>query len=75
MKLQDPVIMIINIAIPDLCTTSILMVACHQRTGRRFSDHLHRKETQGPSIKDLLHTSKEAEPQIVVAVVAEAHIP
>jgi hypothetical protein len=73
MKLQDPITMIINAAILGMCTTSILMVADHQRTGRRILDNLHRKETQRPSIKDPPHTTKEEEPQIVAAVVAEAH--
>jgi hypothetical protein len=70
-KLQDPITMIINATTPSLCTSLILMVTGHQRTGRRTSDHLRRKETQGPSIKDLPNTAKEAELQIVV--VAEAH--
>jgi hypothetical protein len=72
-KLQDPVTMIISAATPCLCIASILMVVGHQGTGRGISDHIHRKETQGPSIKDPPHTAKEAELQIVVAVAAEAH--
>jgi hypothetical protein len=67
--------MIISATISDLCTTLILMVAGHQRTRRKFLDYLHKKETQGPSIKDPLHTPKEAEPQIMAAVMAEAHTP
>jgi hypothetical protein len=75
MKLQDPVTMTISAVIPDLCTTLILIVAGHKRIGRRILDHLLRKETQGPSIKDPLHTPKEAKPQIVAMVVAEVHTP
>jgi hypothetical protein len=49
------------------------MVVGHQRIGGRILDRLHRKETQGPSIKDPLHTPKEVEPQIMAMVMAEAH--
>jgi hypothetical protein len=65
--------MTINAAIPELCTILILIVVGHQRTGRRILDHLYRKETQGPPIKDSLHTPREAKPQIMAVVMAKAH--
>jgi hypothetical protein len=73
MKLQDPITTIINVATPSLFTSSILMVAGHQRTRRRTLDHLRRKEPQGISVKDHPNTAKEAELQIGAAVMAEAH--
>jgi hypothetical protein len=72
-KLQDPITMIISAATPSMCIASILMFAGHQRTGRRILDHLRRKETQGPSIKDPPHIAKGVELQIMVAVTTEAH--
>jgi hypothetical protein len=51
-KLQDPVTMIISAATPCLCIASILRVVGHQGTGRGISNHIQRKETQGPSSKD-----------------------
>jgi hypothetical protein len=51
-KLQDLVIVITNATTQSLYTTSILMVVGDQRTGRKTSEGLHRKETQGHSIKD-----------------------
>jgi hypothetical protein len=54
-------------------TTSILMVVGHQRTGRKTSEGLHRKETQGLSIKDPPNTTKEAKLIIVARDAAEAH--
>jgi hypothetical protein len=54
-------------------TTSILMVVGHQRIGRKTSEGLHRKETQGLSIKDPPNTTKEAKLRIVAGGAAEAH--
>jgi hypothetical protein len=72
-KMQDPRAMIISAATPSLCIASIPMVTGHYRTGRRILDHIHRKETHGPSIKDSPHTANRAELQIMAAVMAEAH--
>jgi hypothetical protein len=51
-KLQDPVTVITNATTQSMCTTLTLMGVGHQKTGRRTSEGLHRKETQGLSIKD-----------------------
>jgi hypothetical protein len=64
MKPQDHVTMIINVVVLGPCTTLILMVEGHQRTKKIISDHLHRKEAKGPSIKDPPpHTAREAHTQ------------
>jgi hypothetical protein len=44
--------MTISVAIPSQCIALILMVVGYQRIGRNILDHLRRKETQGPSIRD-----------------------
>jgi hypothetical protein len=41
------------------CTTLILMVADHQRTGKRIMGHPHKKHTQGHLTKDSISTAKE----------------
>jgi hypothetical protein len=51
-KFEDHVIVITNATSQSLYTTSILMIVGHQRTGRKTSEGLHRKEIQGLSIKD-----------------------
>jgi hypothetical protein len=45
MKLQDLVIVITNATTQSMYTTLILMVAGHQRIGRKTLEGLHRKET------------------------------
>jgi hypothetical protein len=64
---------ITNATTQSLYTTSILMVMDHQRTGRKTLEGLHRKETQGLSIKDPRNTTKEAELRTVAGGVVEAH--
>jgi hypothetical protein len=49
------------------------MITVHQKIGRRTSDALRKKEIDEPSIKDLLNTTKEAEPQTMAEGMAEAH--
>jgi hypothetical protein len=67
MKPKGPLTtMIASTAILSQSIASIQTVAGHQRIGRRILGHLHKKETQEPSIKDLLSTIKEA-------AAAEAH--
>jgi hypothetical protein len=65
--------MIISAATPSLCIASILTDVGHQRTGRRISDYLHRKETQGLSTKDPPNIAKGVVLQIVVTATAEVH--
>jgi hypothetical protein len=73
MKLQDLVIVITNANTRSMYTTSILMVMGHQRTRRKTSEGLRRKETQGLSIEDPPNTTKEVELRTVAKGAAEAH--
>jgi hypothetical protein len=70
----DLIIVITNTTTRSLCTTSTLMVVGHQRTGRRTSEGLHRKETYGLSIRDPPpNTTREAKLQTMVGGAAEAY--
>jgi hypothetical protein len=53
-KIQDLIIVITYATTQSLYTASILMVVGHQRTGRKTSEGLRTKETQGLSMKDPL---------------------
>jgi hypothetical protein len=71
MKPQDLAIMTVSAATLSGCIALILMIANHQRIGRRTLGHLRNKETREPLIKDSPSKVKEAAHQI--AVVAKAH--
>jgi hypothetical protein len=73
MKLQDLVIVITNATTQSMYITSILMGVGHQRTGRKTLEGLHRKETQGFSMKDPTNTTKEAKRRTMAKGAAEAH--
>jgi hypothetical protein len=72
-KLQCLATVIINAITPSLCTTSILMVASHQRTRKRILDHLRKKGTMQLSTRGLLITVSEVMHRDEAAVMAEAH--
>jgi hypothetical protein len=72
-KLQDLVIVITNTTTQKMYIALILMDVGHQRTGRKTSEGLHRKETQGLSIKDPPNTTNEAELQTMTGGTAKAH--
>jgi hypothetical protein len=65
--------MIANTSTLNWCIALILMVAGHQRIGRRSLGHLCKKEIQEASTKDPLSTAREAAHRIVVMVKAEAN--
>jgi hypothetical protein len=73
MKLQDPVTMIISAITQNICTTSTLIVVGCQRTGRRATEGLRRKEAQTFFTKGPPNTASGAELRIVAEGVAEAH--
>jgi hypothetical protein len=60
-KPQDLATMKTSEATPNKCTSLILMVAGHQRIGRRISEHLRKKDIREPSTKDPCEVVKEAE--------------
>jgi hypothetical protein len=60
MKLRDLIIVITSTTTQSLYIASTLMVTGHQRTGRKTSEGLRRKETQELLIKDAPNTTKEA---------------
>jgi hypothetical protein len=48
------------------------MAAGRQKIERKFLEHLRKKETRGPPIKDLVSTAKEVAQRNMAAVMAEA---
>jgi hypothetical protein len=73
-KPQGPLVtMTVIAATPSRCIALILMATSHQRIGRRISDHLRKKGTREPLIRDSLSTIREAAHQVMTAVVANAH--
>jgi hypothetical protein len=62
----------ISEATPNQYTTLILMIVGHQKTGRRTSEHLCKKDIRGPPTKDSHRTAKEAAQQIGAEVTTEA---
>jgi hypothetical protein len=74
MMLQGLAIMIINAITPNRCTSSILMVASHQRTGKRILDHLHKKGIRQPSTRGPLNTVREAMRQAEACTHSGLHI-
>jgi hypothetical protein len=74
MKPRGPLaITTVDAATPSQCIALILMATDHQRIWRRILGRLHKKETQGPPIKDSLSTIREAVHQIAAVVTTEAH--
>jgi hypothetical protein len=73
MKLQGLATMIINAILSSQCTTSISMVASHQRIGKRILDHLRKKRTMQTSTSGLLTIVSEAAHRAKAVVMAEAH--
>jgi hypothetical protein len=61
-----------NEATPNQYTILILMAAGRQKIGRNFLEHLRKKETRGPLIKDSISTSKEAAQRTMAAIMTEA---
>jgi hypothetical protein len=49
------------------------MAMGHQRIGRRILEHLRKKETKEPLIKDSSNTIREAAHIVAVVVRPEAH--
>jgi hypothetical protein len=72
-KSQDPVTTTASAITQSPYTASILMDVDRQRTGRRISEGLHRKETREASTRDPPNTIREAEPQTMAEGTDEAH--
>jgi hypothetical protein len=60
MKLQDPATTTTSEATPNQYIALILMAAGHLKIGRKTLEHLRKKESRGPHIKDSISTAKEA---------------
>jgi hypothetical protein len=71
MKLQGLATMIINAILSSQCTTSISMVAGHQKIMRKILEHLRRKGIREISTKDQHKAAKEAELRTKAEAVAE----
>jgi hypothetical protein len=70
-KLQDHATMTTSEATPNQYTTLILMAVGRRKIGRKFLEHLRKKETQGSLIKDSISTAKEVAQQTMVEVATE----
>jgi hypothetical protein len=73
MKPQYLIIMTVSASTPSQCIALIMMVVGHESIERIFLEHLHKKETGKPSIKDSRSTIKEVAHLVDAADAAEAH--
>jgi hypothetical protein len=64
----------INEAIPSQHRALILMVAGHQKIGRRILEHLRKKDTRALLTKNPHRAAKEAEQQITTPKIALTHL-